>query len=60
MNNKIFAAIDRNWDGIQHIVLFSAEHLAKTYVRKQNKELGFNAYEVKEMEIHNEITRNIK
>lgn len=53
--NKVFAAIQQDWDGIQHIVLFSAEPLAKTYCRKMNKESGFDTYEVKEMAVNNEV-----
>ena len=53
--NKVFAAIQQDWDGIQHIVLFSAEHLAKTYCRKMNKESGREDYEVKEMVVNDEL-----
>lgn len=57
--NKVFAAIKQDWDGIQHIVLFSAEHLAKTYCRKLNNESGFDAYEVKEIAV-NDVVKGVK
>ena len=54
---KVYAAIDENWDGIQHIVLFTTEHLAKTYVRRENKYLGFDAYKVKEMIVNDVVIK---
>lgn len=45
---KVYAAVANSWDGIEHIVLFTSEHLAKSYVRSANRKEP-SRYEISEM-----------
>ena len=48
---KVWAVVDVGHDGIVDIILCKSEHIAKTLMRKLNKEVGRNQYEIEEMEV---------
>jgi len=50
---KVFAGVSETHDGIQQIKLFASKCDAKTYIREQNRELGFDYFSILELEVHN-------
>lgn len=48
---KVFAVMEKSWDGIAYIKLFKSLAKAKVHCRELNRKIGYKCYGIEEMEV---------